>query len=108
MRDLRPVEPDWHDVPAGRRDVYADVDAVLWPAAELSVRAQLDYLREQRLTLEPVRRRSGTQVVRQLDTPSGYRTALRRQIQGGHASLIVTRADRSRQAERRASRNRRR
>jgi glyoxylase-like metal-dependent hydrolase (beta-lactamase superfamily II) len=25
--------------------VYADVDQVLWPAAELSVRAQLDYLR---------------------------------------------------------------
>jgi glyoxylase-like metal-dependent hydrolase (beta-lactamase superfamily II) len=27
--------------------VYADVDPVLWPAAELSVRAQLEYLREQ-------------------------------------------------------------
>jgi glyoxylase-like metal-dependent hydrolase (beta-lactamase superfamily II) len=26
-------------------DVYADVDRALWPAAELSVRAQLDYLR---------------------------------------------------------------
>jgi hypothetical protein len=26
--------------------VYADVDPVLWGAAELSVRAQLDYLRE--------------------------------------------------------------
>jgi len=26
--------------------VYADVDSALWPAAELSVRAQLDYLRE--------------------------------------------------------------
>jgi hypothetical protein len=25
--------------------VYADVDPVLWPAAELSVRAQLEYLR---------------------------------------------------------------
>jgi hypothetical protein len=25
--------------------VYADVDPVLWPAAEWSVRAQLDYLR---------------------------------------------------------------
>jgi glyoxylase-like metal-dependent hydrolase (beta-lactamase superfamily II) len=24
--------------------VYADVDRVLWPAAEMSVRAQLDYL----------------------------------------------------------------
>ncbi|HMA47038.1 MAG TPA: MBL fold metallo-hydrolase [Frankiaceae bacterium] len=28
------------------RRVYADVDPVLWPAAELSVRAQLDFLRE--------------------------------------------------------------
>jgi glyoxylase-like metal-dependent hydrolase (beta-lactamase superfamily II) len=28
------------------RRVYADVDERLWPAAELSVRAQLDYLRE--------------------------------------------------------------
>lgn len=28
------------------RRVYADVDPTLWPAAELSVRAQLDYLRE--------------------------------------------------------------
>lgn len=28
-------------------DVYADVDRVLWPAAELSVRAQLDYLRDE-------------------------------------------------------------
>jgi len=28
--------------------VYADVDPVLWPAAELSVRAQLDYLAESR------------------------------------------------------------
>ena len=26
------------------RVVYADVDEALWPAAELSVRAQLDYL----------------------------------------------------------------
>jgi glyoxylase-like metal-dependent hydrolase (beta-lactamase superfamily II) len=40
-------------VAAGDRDaatvvrrVYADVDPVLWPAAELSVRAQLDYLNE--------------------------------------------------------------
>lgn len=32
---------DAHDVV---RRVYADVDPVLWPAAELSVRAQLDYL----------------------------------------------------------------
>jgi len=28
------------------RRVYADVDPVLWPAAELSVRAQLEYLRQ--------------------------------------------------------------
>ena len=26
--------------------VYADVDRALWPAAEASVRAQLDYLRD--------------------------------------------------------------
>ena len=30
------------------RRVYVDVDPVLWPAAELSVRAQLDYLGERR------------------------------------------------------------
>jgi glyoxylase-like metal-dependent hydrolase (beta-lactamase superfamily II) len=30
--------------------VYVDVDRTLWPAAELSVRAQLDYLRERGLT----------------------------------------------------------
>jgi glyoxylase-like metal-dependent hydrolase (beta-lactamase superfamily II) len=30
------------------RRVYADVDAALWPAAEKSVRAQLDYLGERR------------------------------------------------------------
>ncbi|MEJ7702611.1 MAG: MBL fold metallo-hydrolase [Geodermatophilaceae bacterium] len=29
-------------------DVYADVDRAVWPAAELSVRAQLDYLRTPR------------------------------------------------------------
>lgn len=28
------------------RRVYADVDPVLWPAAEMSVRAQIDYLQE--------------------------------------------------------------
>jgi glyoxylase-like metal-dependent hydrolase (beta-lactamase superfamily II) len=32
------------DAPAIVRRVYADVDPVLWPAAEQSVRAQLDYL----------------------------------------------------------------
>jgi glyoxylase-like metal-dependent hydrolase (beta-lactamase superfamily II) len=34
------------DAAAIVRVVYADVDRALWPAAELSVRAQLDYLRE--------------------------------------------------------------
>ncbi|MYU25861.1 MBL fold metallo-hydrolase [Streptomyces sp. SID8352] len=33
--------------------VYADVDRSLWPAAELSVRAQLDYLREHGLVQPP-------------------------------------------------------
>ncbi|WP_031516558.1 MBL fold metallo-hydrolase [Streptomyces sp. NRRL F-5123] len=33
--------------------VYADVDPLLWPAAELSVRAQLDYLREHGLIEQP-------------------------------------------------------
>jgi glyoxylase-like metal-dependent hydrolase (beta-lactamase superfamily II) len=33
--------------------VYADVDRSLWPAAELSVRAQLDYLREHGLIQGP-------------------------------------------------------
>jgi glyoxylase-like metal-dependent hydrolase (beta-lactamase superfamily II) len=33
------------DAAAVVRRVYADVDPVLWPAAEMSVRAQLDYLR---------------------------------------------------------------
>jgi glyoxylase-like metal-dependent hydrolase (beta-lactamase superfamily II) len=33
--------------------VYADVDRALWPAAELSVRAQLDYLREHGLIEVP-------------------------------------------------------
>lgn len=32
------------------RHVYTDVDRALWPAAELSVRAQLDYLRERGAT----------------------------------------------------------
>jgi glyoxylase-like metal-dependent hydrolase (beta-lactamase superfamily II) len=32
------------DAPSIVRRVYADVDEILWPAAELSVRAQLDYL----------------------------------------------------------------
>ena len=29
-----------------RLEIYADVDRSLWPAAELSVRAQLEYLKE--------------------------------------------------------------
>lgn len=33
-----------HDAASIVRTVYADVDPVLWPAAESSVRAQLDYL----------------------------------------------------------------
>jgi len=33
------------DAPQVVRRVYADVDPALWPAAEMSVRAQLDYLR---------------------------------------------------------------
>ncbi|MDT0439688.1 MULTISPECIES: MBL fold metallo-hydrolase [Streptomyces] len=38
---------DGHGTPAEVvAHVYADVDRALWPAAELSVRAQLDYLRE--------------------------------------------------------------
>jgi glyoxylase-like metal-dependent hydrolase (beta-lactamase superfamily II) len=40
------VPPDHEDLPRRIVEVvYADVDPVLWPAAELSVRAQLDYLR---------------------------------------------------------------
>jgi glyoxylase-like metal-dependent hydrolase (beta-lactamase superfamily II) len=45
LRHLQDAEPS--DVP--RRvveTVYADVDPVLWGAAELSVRAQIDYLRD--------------------------------------------------------------
>ena len=33
--------------------VYADVDSVLWPAAELSVAAQLTYLRDEAPTTGP-------------------------------------------------------
>lgn len=40
------VESGWTTVPEVVAHVYADVDRALWPAAELSVRAQLDYLRE--------------------------------------------------------------
>jgi glyoxylase-like metal-dependent hydrolase (beta-lactamase superfamily II) len=39
------VEAGDADAQAVVRRVYADVDQALWPAAELSVRAQLDYLR---------------------------------------------------------------
>jgi glyoxylase-like metal-dependent hydrolase (beta-lactamase superfamily II) len=40
------VPPDHDTLPRRIVElVYADVDPVLWPAAELSVRAQLDYLR---------------------------------------------------------------
>jgi hypothetical protein len=46
--DRGPDESDPDGDPIPRRVVevvYADVDPVLWPAAELSVRAQLAYLR---------------------------------------------------------------
>ena len=48
VRDALPLLPDWippEDVPRKVVEiVYADVDPVLWGAAELSVRAQLAYL----------------------------------------------------------------
>ncbi|MCC3652631.1 MBL fold metallo-hydrolase [Streptomyces sp. S07_1.15] len=40
------VEAGHRSAPDVVAHVYADVDRTLWPAAELSVRAQLDYLRE--------------------------------------------------------------
>ncbi|GGP00546.1 MBL fold metallo-hydrolase [Wenjunlia tyrosinilytica] len=40
------VESGWATPGEVVAHVYADVDRALWPAAELSVRAQLDYLRE--------------------------------------------------------------
>ncbi|WP_425832179.1 MBL fold metallo-hydrolase [Streptomyces fractus] len=40
------VESGYVSAPDVVTHVYADVDRSLWPAAELSVRAQLDYLRE--------------------------------------------------------------
>lgn len=40
------VESGLRTAPDVVAHVYADVDRALWPAAELSVRAQLDYLRE--------------------------------------------------------------
>ena len=43
---LRGLDPDAEDLPRQVVEtVYADVDEVLWGAAELSVRAQVDYLR---------------------------------------------------------------
>jgi glyoxylase-like metal-dependent hydrolase (beta-lactamase superfamily II) len=43
---LRDMDPDREDLPrAVVEKVYADVDPVLWGAAELSVRAQIAYLR---------------------------------------------------------------
>jgi glyoxylase-like metal-dependent hydrolase (beta-lactamase superfamily II) len=44
------VEAGDRDAPAVVRRVYADVDPVLWPAAELSVRAQLAYLERESST----------------------------------------------------------
>ncbi|MFJ9826645.1 MBL fold metallo-hydrolase [Streptomyces sp. NPDC101160] len=40
------VEAGYRTAPEVVAHVYADVDRSLWPAAELSVRAQLEYLRE--------------------------------------------------------------
>ncbi|KUJ67493.1 MBL fold metallo-hydrolase [Streptomyces albus subsp. albus] len=40
------VESGYREASEVVAQVYADVDRSLWPAAELSVRAQLDYLRE--------------------------------------------------------------
>ncbi|MEU2539255.1 MBL fold metallo-hydrolase [Streptomyces iakyrus] len=40
------VEDGYRTPPAVVAHVYADVDRSLWPAAELSVRAQMDYLEE--------------------------------------------------------------
>ncbi|MFF3288877.1 MBL fold metallo-hydrolase [Streptomyces sp. NPDC003023] len=40
------VENGWSTASEVVAQVYADVDRSLWPAAELSVRAQLEYLRE--------------------------------------------------------------
>ena len=45
-RCARPSPPARHTPRAVVEQVYADVDPALWPAAELSVRAQLDYLTE--------------------------------------------------------------
>ncbi|MEP6463920.1 MAG: MBL fold metallo-hydrolase [Frankiaceae bacterium] len=48
LTEIRSVLAAGHRTPAEVvAQVYADVDRVLWPAAELSVRAQLDYLAEQ-------------------------------------------------------------
>ncbi|OEU95507.1 MBL fold metallo-hydrolase [Streptomyces oceani] len=44
------VESGYRTAPEVVAHVYADVDRSLWPAAELSVRAQLDYLWEHGLT----------------------------------------------------------
>ncbi len=56
------------------RTVYADVDERLWPAAELSVRAQLDYLGLPELArLARVVRRRTTAPVIQVDDRGGRR-----------------------------------
>jgi glyoxylase-like metal-dependent hydrolase (beta-lactamase superfamily II) len=47
------VESGLRSAPEVVAHVYADVDRALWPAAELSVRAQLDYLREHGLIERP-------------------------------------------------------
>ena len=46
VADLDPQTPVEDVAPVVVETVYADVPRAVWPAAELSVRAQLDYLRE--------------------------------------------------------------
>ncbi|MFF1440724.1 MBL fold metallo-hydrolase [Streptomyces sp. NPDC058295] len=48
------VENGYHTPAEVVAHVYADVDRSLWPAAELSVRAQLEYLREHGLIQGPL------------------------------------------------------
>ena len=47
-RRLATLGPDATADGRSSSSVYADVDRALWPAAELSVQAQLDYLRDAR------------------------------------------------------------
>ena len=47
------MENGYHSPSEVVAHVYADVDRSLWPAAELSVRAQLDYLEEHGIIERP-------------------------------------------------------